>query len=104
MPDFAFSRCFQGRQSQVNFARRRFVIALHSPDLYKGMSRTFFSLRRRRGFGPRHPALSPEKTPSGAVPLGYSISAAASSLVATTPISFETNQAVRLYGVNHGSI
>ena len=25
------SRCFQGRQSQVNFARRRFVIALHSP-------------------------------------------------------------------------
>jgi hypothetical protein len=25
-------------------------------------------------------------------------------LVATTPISFETNQAVRLYGVNHGSI
>ena len=26
------------------------------------------------------------------------------SLVATTPISFETEQAVRLYGVNHGSI
>jgi hypothetical protein len=25
-------------------------------------------------------------------------------LVATTPISFETYQAVRLYGVNHGSI
>jgi hypothetical protein len=28
----------------------------------------------------------------------------ASSLVATTPISFETEQALRLYGVNHGSI
>src|SRR5438445_9890130 len=26
------------------------------PDLYKGMSRTFFSLRRRRGFNSRHPA------------------------------------------------
>jgi hypothetical protein len=25
-------------------------------------------------------------------------------LVATTPISFETHQAVRLYGGNHGSI
>jgi hypothetical protein len=36
--------------------------------------------------------------------LGCSISAAASSLVVTTPISCETNQAVRLYGVNHGSI
>jgi hypothetical protein len=30
--------------------------ALLSPDLYKGMSRTFFPLRRRRGFGSRHPA------------------------------------------------
>ena len=26
------------------------------PDLYKGMSRTFFSLRRRPGFDSRHPA------------------------------------------------
>ena len=26
------------------------------PDLYKGMSRTFFSLRRRRGYCSRHPA------------------------------------------------
>jgi hypothetical protein len=25
-------------------------------------------------------------------------------LVATTPINFETEQALRLYGVNHGSI
>jgi hypothetical protein len=41
---------------------------------------------------------------SGVVPWGCSISAAASFLVATTPISFETYQAVRLYGVNHGSI
>ena len=39
-----------------------------------------------------------------ALGLGCSISAAASSLVATTPISFETEQALRLYGVNHGSI
>jgi hypothetical protein len=30
--------------------------------------------------------------------MGYSISAAASSLVATTPISSETEEAVRLYG------
>src|SRR6266496_4715413 len=36
--------------------------------------------------------------------LGCSIAAAASSLVATTPISLETHQAVRLYGGNHGSI
>src|ERR1019366_1383812 len=75
------------------------------PDLYKGMSRTFFSLRRRRGFwfarsSPSHH----RRRSSGVVPLGYSISVVASSLVATTPISFETNQAVRLYGVNHGSI
>jgi hypothetical protein len=27
-----------------------------SPGLYKGMSRTFFSLRRKRGFCSRHPA------------------------------------------------
>src|SRR2546427_144363 len=49
--------------------------------------------------------LSPyRRRSSGVVPLGYSISAGSSSLVATTPISFETNQAVWLYGVNHGSI
>jgi len=41
---------------------------------------------------------------SGVLHLGCSIAAAASSLVATTPISFETHQAVRLYGGNHGSI
>src|SRR5712691_10231687 len=35
---------------------------------------------------------------SGVLPLGCSIAVAASSLVATTPISFETHQAVRLYG------
>src|SRR6266571_4799094 len=29
---------------------------MQTPDLYKGLSRTFFSLRRRRGFSPRHPA------------------------------------------------
>jgi len=32
------------------------------------------------------------------------ISTVASSLMVTTPISFETEQALRLYGVNHGSI
>jgi hypothetical protein len=32
------------------------------------------------------------------------ISAMTSSLMVTTPISFETEQALRLYGVNHGSI
>ncbi len=31
---------------------------MKSPDLYKGMSRTFFFLRRRRGFSSRHPAHS----------------------------------------------
>jgi hypothetical protein len=36
--------------------------------------------------------------------LRCSISAAASSLVATTPLDSETWQALRLYGVNHGSI
>ena len=41
---------------------------------------------------------------SGVLHLGCSIALAASSLVATTPISFETHQAVRLYGGNHGSI
>jgi len=41
---------------------------------------------------------------SGVLHLGCSIAVAASSLVATTPISFETHQAVRLYGGNHGSI
>jgi hypothetical protein len=30
--------------------------AQEAADLYKGMSRTFFSLRRRRGFISRHPA------------------------------------------------
>jgi hypothetical protein len=49
-------------------------------------------------------SLSPWKTLVWCPAVGYSISSAASSLVATTPISFETNQAVRLYGVNHGSI
>jgi hypothetical protein len=48
--------------------------------------------------------LSPEKTLVWCRALCCSISAAASFLVATTPISFETYQAVRLYGVNHGSI
>jgi hypothetical protein len=48
--------------------------------------------------------LSPWKTAPGVLHLGCSIAAAASSLVATTPISFETHQAVRLYGGNHGSI
>jgi len=36
-------------------ASKRRKVALW-PVLYKGMSRTFFSLRRRRGFGSRHPA------------------------------------------------
>src|SRR5216683_8059818 len=45
--------------------------------------------------------LSPEKTLVWCRALGCSISAAASFLVATTPIGFETYQAVRLYGVNH---
>jgi hypothetical protein len=48
--------------------------------------------------------LSPWKTLSGVLALGCSVAVAASSLVATTPISFETHQAVRLYGGNHGSI
>src|SRR5579864_8058822 len=43
--------------------------------------------------------LSPEKTLVWCRALGCSISTAASFLVATTPISFETYQAVRLYGV-----
>jgi hypothetical protein len=33
--------------------RRKLVL---TPGLYKGMSRTFFSLRRRRGYCSRHPA------------------------------------------------
>jgi hypothetical protein len=43
---------------------------------------------------------------SGVVPLGLacSISAGSSSWVATTLAVSETGQALRLYGVNHGSI
>ena len=48
--------------------------------------------------------LSLEKTLVWCRALCCSISEAASFLVATTPIGFETYQAVRLYGVNHGSI
>src|SRR5947207_12225614 len=48
--------------------------------------------------------LLPWKTLVWCPALGCSIAVAASSLVATTPISFETHQAVRLYGGNHGSI
>src|SRR6202011_6036638 len=45
------------------------------------MSRTFFSLRRRREFGSRHPAPSHHRRrSSGVVPLGYSISAGSSSI------------------------
>jgi hypothetical protein len=44
--------------------------------------------------------LSPEKRLVWCRALGCFISAAASFLVATTPISFETYQAVRLYGVS----
>ena len=36
-------------------ANKRRKVAI-TPALYKGMSRTFFPLRRRRGFGSRHPA------------------------------------------------
>jgi hypothetical protein len=48
--------------------------------------------------------LSPKKTLVWCRALGCSISAAASFLVATTPISFETESSRALYGVNHGSI
>jgi hypothetical protein len=77
-------------------------------DLYKGMSRTFFSLHWGRGMVC---AIQPSRHWKTLVwcralglDFGCSISAVASSLVATTPISFETEQALRLYGVNHGSI
>ena len=33
-----------------------FLYCVKSPGLYKGMSRTFFSLHRRRGFASRYPA------------------------------------------------
>jgi len=48
--------------------------------------------------------LSPKKTLVWCRALGCSISAAASFLVATTPISLETESSRALYGVNHGSI
>jgi hypothetical protein len=58
-------------------------------------------------YGSRRPALSPMED-AGLVSclqaLVVPISAMTSSLMVTTPISFETEQALRLYGVNHGSI
>jgi hypothetical protein len=78
---------------------------VQTPDLYKGMSRTFFSLRRRRGSFPRHPApLTIEDARLVSCPWVIPSQQLHLLLVATTPISFETYQAVRLYGVNHGSI
>src|SRR5205823_7174289 len=48
--------------------------------------------------------LLPWKTLVWCPALGCSIAVAASSFLVATPISFETHQAVRLYGGNHGSI
>jgi hypothetical protein len=59
------------------------------------MSRTFFYLRRKRGYGSRHPVPCQigVTLESCVLPLWFgvllcSISAAACSLVATTPIGF----------------
>jgi hypothetical protein len=71
----------------------------------KGMSRTFYSLRRIREFSSRLPApLTREDAGLVSCPVLLHLSSGIFALVATTPISFETYQAVRLYGVNHGSI
>ena len=65
-----------------------------SPGLYKEVSRTFFSLRRRRGYFPRHPApVTIEDASLGSCPWDW-VCVVPSHwfhfLVATTPISFET--------------
>jgi hypothetical protein len=60
------------------------------------MSRTFFSLRRRRGSFPRHPApLTIEDARLVSCPWVIPSQQLHLLLVATTPISFETYQAVR---------
>ena len=70
------------------------IILLHGSGpltryLYKGMSRRFFSLRRRRGFGSRHPApRTIEDARLGVVPWVVPSPQLHLHLVATTPISF----------------
>src|SRR5579864_3632541 len=77
-----------------------FLVAIYKRGCQEHCSPTAGCAGLFRGIQP----LSPEKTLVWCRALGCSISTAASFLVATTPISFETYQAVRLYGVNHGSI
>jgi hypothetical protein len=73
------------------------------------MSRTFFSLRRRRGFDSRHPAPCHHgRRASEVVPLGLglccsSLAVPCSGRGRRRSVS-KRNQAVRWYGVNHGSI
>ena len=70
---------------------------MKSPDLYKGMSRTFFSLRRRRRFGSRHPApLTMEDARLVSCTWVVPSQQLHLLLVATTPISFETQSTMDL--------
>jgi hypothetical protein len=70
----------------------------------KGDVKNIFLPPPEARYSSRRPAHSPLEDASlvscPGVDFGCSISAVASSLVATTPISFETEQALRLYGVS----